>query len=267
MRQRTPRSTSAPARRLPMHRPSRRPVAGRGALLIALWLAAAGWAGEASAWGIRDDATRAALGDFNRDFGSAAFAYPRHGAGALGWIGFEVWADVSGVEGFADDALGATAVEGELPGDFLAIARVGARKGLPGGIDLGISYGEVLDADFDLLSAEVKYSLLEGGLLKPALAVRLSGTRSSGGDAYEFSQLGADVTFSKGFANLVPYVGVGLVHSESEIDRGLAGPLTVDSTDEVLFAGVTINLLLPRINVSVEQGEQLQLAVRFGIGL
>jgi hypothetical protein len=237
---------------------------GIGMVVMGTW--------SAGAWEVRDTASIGAFEAFHDSFAPAAFHFPRHGAGPLGWVGFNLYADVAAVDGFgdedfADDDLPGSAIRGSLPGDFLSIARVGARKGLPGGIDLGVAYGEVLDADFDLLSADVKWSIIDGGLLKPALALRISGTRSEGSDHYDFTQIGADLTFSKGFANLVPYIGIGVARSESSLDRPGGDTLDVETTDQVLFAGVTINLLVPKINLSVEQGEHLQAAVRFSLGL
>ncbi|MCB1054727.1 MAG: hypothetical protein KDD11_04355 [Acidobacteria bacterium] len=249
-----------------IHRPAcRRPAAAVG--LILTLAAALVVAAPAHAWEIRQDAPAADFARFHDAFAPAAFPAPRHGAGPLGWIGFEIFAEASAIDGVGNEAFADTTIRGSLPADALTIARVGARKGLPGGFDIGASYGEVVSADFNLLSADVKWSILEGGPLKPALALRVSGTRSSGSDVYDFQQTAVDLSFSKGFANLTPYVGVGLLRSESRLDRIAGDPLKVDSTDQILFAGVTINLLVPRITLAVEQGDQLQAAVRLSIGL
>ena len=103
------------------------------------------------------------------------------------------------------------------------MARVGARKGLPGGIDLGLSYGKALGGDVKLVSAELQYAILKGGLLSPALSVRLTGSRAVDAKAYDFDQYGAELLFSKGFTVLTPYVGAGVFRSKGTLDRTAIG--------------------------------------------
>jgi hypothetical protein len=137
---------------------------------------------------------------------------------------------------------------------------------LPGGIDLGVSYGKALGGDVKLLSAEIQYAIVHGGLLAPALSVRVTGTRTLGAKAYRLDQYGAELLLSKGFPVITPYVGAGFVHSKGTLDSALRPSLTETTTRPVLFAGVTLSLLVPKIHIEVERGETLQAAVRVGIG-
>jgi hypothetical protein len=212
---------------------------------------------------------RASQGDFqafNRRFGSDAYFYPRHSAAPLGLIGFEVYADATYEDKFDDQSFNQTAVDGSYTGGFLSVARVGARKGLPGGIDVGLAYGKTLNGDVKLVSAELQYAILHGGLLEPALSVRVTGTRSVDASVYDLNQYGADVLLSKGFTVLTPYVGIGLIRSRGRLDRGILPPFDDTETHGVAFAGITLNLLLPKINFEVEKGEAVQAAVRVGFG-
>jgi hypothetical protein len=83
---------------------------------------------------------------------------------------------------------------------------------------------------------------------------------------YELNQYGADVLLSKGFTVLTPYVGAGLIRSKGRLNRGLLPAFDDTETHGVAFAGITLNLLLPKINFEVEKGEALQAAVRVGFG-
>src|SRR5215475_2531226 len=108
----------------------------------------------ARAW---DPVPTAPAGDFsafNRRLSSDLYPYPRHGAAPLGIVGFDVYADASYDSGFDDQPFFRTAVDGNLPGSTLSIGRVGIRKGLPGGLDVGISYGEALGSGIHLISGE-----------------------------------------------------------------------------------------------------------------
>lgn len=220
-----------------------------------------------ASWEVSPDATLEDFQAFHGRFSSDAYFYPRHGAAPLGLIGFEVYADATYDEGFDDEPFNDTAIDGELRGGFLSVARVGARKGLPGGIDLGVSYGRALEGDLDLLSAEIQYAILKGGLVKPALSLRVTGSRSMGSQTYDLDQYGAEVLLSKGFAVLTPYVGAGIVYSKGTLDRGpLLTVFEEKETRGVVYGGVTLNLLLPKITVEIEKAEEIQGAVRVGIG-
>lgn len=225
-------------------------------------------AGSASAWDLRGDVSREDFEAFHRRFSSDAYFYPRHGAHPLGLTGFEVWADVSADPGFGDEDFAATVIDGDLPADALGIARIGARKGLPGGFDLGLSYGRAVGGDVELISGELGWALIRGGALKPALGLRATATRTLDAGVYDLDQYGLELLASKGFTVVTLFGGGGLVRSESTLDGGFGGtgPLTEKTTRGVVFAGVTLKLLIPRLTVSVEQGEQTQAAVRVGFG-
>lgn len=219
-----------------------------------------------ASFSVSPHATRGDFEAFHRRFSSDAYFYPRHSAAPLGLIGFEVYADATYEDKFDDQSFNQTAVDGDYTGGFLSIARVGARKGLPGGVDLGLSYGKTLNGDVKLISAELQYAILHGGLLEPALSVRVTGTRTVDVTAYELNQYGADVLLSKGFTVLTPYIGAGFIRSKGKLSRGLLPSFEDTETHGVAFAGVTLNLLLPKINFEVEKGEALQGAVRIGFG-
>jgi hypothetical protein len=221
----------------------------------------------AQGWEVSRDATLEDFQAFHSRFSSGAYFYPRHGAAPLGLVGFEVYADATYDGGFDDEPFNDTAIDGDFTGGFLSVGRIGARKGLPWGIDLGLSYGQALEGDVKLLSAEIQYAILKGGLVKPALSIRVTGSRSMDSEAYDLDQYGAEVYLSKGFAVLTPYVGAGLVYSKGTLDRGSLLPaFEEDETRGVIYGGVTLNLLLPKITVEIEKAEVVQGAVRVGIG-
>jgi hypothetical protein len=218
------------------------------------------------AWEVSGGATPEHFQAFHRRFSSDAYFYPRHPAAPLGLVGFEVYADSTYDGSFDDEPFVATAVDGDFTGGFLSVARVGARKGLPGGFDIGLSYGKALGGDVNLLSAEIQYAILKGGVLSPALSVRVTGTRSSGSDVYDLDQYGAELLLSKGFTVLTPYIGAGVVWSKGTLDSTLGSSIEDTENRGILYGGVTLNLLLPKITFEIEKAEDLQGAVRVGIG-
>jgi len=233
-------------------------------LLLALALTALA-AAPAAAWKVDPNAPPSDFHAFHQRFAADAYAYPRHGAAPLGLVGFEIWADATYDDGFDDEPFAGSAIDGDLSGGFLSVGRVGVRKGLPWGIDLGLSYGLALGGDVKLLSAEVQYAILKGGALSPALSVRVTGTRTVDADAYDLDQYGAELLASKGFTVLTPYLGAGVVHSKGTLSGGL-DQLSDSETRGVLYGGVTLNLLLPKITVELEKADEVQGAVRVGFG-
>lgn len=202
---------------------------------------------------------------FHRRFSAAAYHYPRHGAAPLGLVGFEVYADATVDQDFGDEPYVETILGDDLIGDFLAVGRVGVRKGLPGGLDVGVAYARALDTDIKLLSADLQYAIIKGGVLSPALSVRVTGTRTLDAGDYELDQYGAELLFSKGFTVVTPYVGGGFAYSEGRFES-LEGSFEDEETRGILYGGVVINLLLPKIVVEVEKGEVVTGAVKVGFG-
>lgn len=243
--------------------PRRRSPLPRAALCFALCLAAAL---PAAAWQIDQSAPASDLEAFHRHFSTAVYHYPRHDAAPLGLVGFAVYADATYNPDFDGEPYAETVLDGDLTGGALSVARVGVRKGLPGGIDLGAAYGKVLEGGLELVSADLQWAILEGGAVTPALSLRATYTQTLDSDDYELTVYGAEVLVSKGFAVLTPYAGAGLVRGESRFDAAPGGPFEVSDTRGVLYAGLTLNLLLPKITVEVEQGEDLQAALRVSFG-
>jgi hypothetical protein len=221
----------------------------------------------ARAWDVSGSATPGDFQAFHRRFSSDAYFFPRHRAAPLGLLGFEVYADATYDSKFDDEPFVRTAIDGDLTGGFLSVARVGARKGLPGGIDLGLSYGRALGGDVKLVSGELQYAIAKGGLLSPALSVRVTGTRTTGSHTYDLNQYGAELLFSKGFTVLTPYVGAGFVRSKGTLDSTVGAALEDTTTRSVVYAGLTLNLLLPKITFEVEKADVVQGAVRVGFGI
>ena len=235
--------------------------------LLSLLAVAVAFPRPVAGWEVDPEAPAAQLEEFHRHFAAAAYPYPRHGASPLGLTGFDLFVEATYAPEFDDPSFAGSggAIRGDLTGGFLSVGRIGVRKGLPGGVDLGVSYGRALGSDLDVLAGEVQWAFVKGGAATPALALRLAGGGSEGSDAYELRQLGAELVLSKGFAVVTPFVGGGIVRSDGTFRRA-AGELTVDSTQGVVFGGLTLHLLVPRITVEVERGETLQGVLRVGIG-
>ncbi len=201
---------------------------------------------------------------FVEEFGASVYPYARRGAQPLGITGFEVYAEISGRD-FDQQAFSAV-VDGL--DDPLVPVRVGVRKGLFGGIDIGASYAEVIDLDYSAWAFDVQKALLEPGAFRPGLGLRLAYTDGDLGNDLTFRQYGGELIVSKGFTVIAIFGGAGLVRSEGDLRNfGVIGSrLESSATTSVLFAGLRLNLLLPKFTLTVEKADQVQasLAVAFG---
>ena len=88
-------------------------------------------------------------------------------------------------------------------------------KGLPFDIDLGAFYSAVPTTSIKLYGGEIRYAILSGSAVSPALSIGGSYVKLTGVDHLSLSTKSADLRASKGFPFLTPYVGVGYVWGDS----------------------------------------------------
>ncbi len=84
-------------------------------------------------------------------------------------------------------------------------------KGLPLGLDVGLVYGVVPGSNLTMTGGELRYALVEGGVATPAVGLRASYSQSGGVDQLALTTRGLELTVSKGFAMVTPYIGGGQV--------------------------------------------------------
>lgn len=164
----------------------------------------------------------------------------------LGITGFDLGFDVTATQ-LENSAIFNLANTGASV-DTLVIPKVHLHKGLPFGIDVGAFYAAVPDSNISLWGGELRYAIVSGGVAVPAVAVRASYSRLTGVDQLDFDSLGLDLSVSKGFAFLTPYVGIGKVWAHSTRKTGV--PLTEEPDVNKLFGGINMNFAF--INFAVE---------------
>jgi len=118
----------------------------------------------------------------------------------------------------------------EIPSD-LVMPKVHLQVGLPiVPIDLGIVYGEAPSTNIKFTGYEVKWSILQGSTVSPAVALRGAYTTLTGVTDLDISTKSADLSISKGFAMFTPYGGYGMVW----IDSKPTSPNNPSLTEETL---------------------------------
>ncbi len=149
----------------------------------------------------------------------------------LGLTGFDVGLEVSGVGIDKNGSYWNSAFNNSAP-SFLAFPKLRARKGLPFGIDIGAMYSYVPDSNVKLYGGEISKSILDGGIVSPAVGVRATYTKLAGVDDLSLQTYGIDASISKGLLFLTPYAGAGLLWVSSEAKGTLAANSSVSLKNE-----------------------------------
>ncbi len=183
----------------------------------------------------------------SEDLGSALSYKPVTPAEPLGVTGFDIGLVVSSTDMGKSAAAWGTATGGDSISKLI-IPKLHIAKGLPFGLDVAAFYSKIPTTNISLFGAELRYSIWEGGIAMPALAVRGAYTKLSGVDQLALDTKSLDISISKGFAMFTPYVGVGNVWVNSTPN---AGTLTDESfTQSKVFFGGNLNFGL--FNLALE---------------
>lgn len=188
--------------------------------------------------------TQTQFEDLSRQIGLAISYSPLAPAAPLGLLGFDVGVEVTAAKIDANKAFWKDAV-GKTPPSYLVFPKLHAQKGLPLGFDVGLIYAKAPGTNVGLVGGELKWAVLKGTAVTPALAIRGDYTKLVGLDDIEMGVYGADVSISKGFAFVTPYAGIGKVWISSEEKSDLPINLDKVSLNETKgFIGVKISMFI-----------------------
>ncbi len=154
----------------------------------------------------------------------------------------------------------------------LGMVGISANKGLPFGFDLGGFYAVAPGTDIKVAGIQARYAYNDGGIAMPAISVRLAATKLLDGvDDFKFSTQSADISISKGFLFITPYVGLGQVFTTSEYtnetEAQAAGLKKENFSQTKYFGGVRFDLGLIQFNAEIDRtGNNTSYNLRGGIG-
>ena len=205
--------------------------------------------------------------DFITELGSAVYFHPMAPAETLGITGFDVagevvFADISHQENFWKFM-----TEDNDTISFLPVPRLHVQKGLPGRIDIGAMFSSVPDSNIKVWGAELKYGIIKGGVVMPAVSARASYSQLEDVDDIDLRTYALDLLISKGFLMLTPYGGVSALRIEGSDESGLATGWK--DVEENVIQGVVGLQLCPFpffiINAEATFGEIPQYGFKAGI--
>jgi hypothetical protein len=196
-----------------------------------------------------------------------AVTFPNVGSAEAGGLtGFSVLAVIGGSKVDTGQGWWRRGTSGGTTAGFLTAERVALRKGLPAHLDVGGQVGRVLGARF--WGAELRWTLLGGGMISPAFGFRASYSRLAG--APLDLQVGeVQAVLSKGFALLTPYAAVGYREIGADARFGTPRPsrLTLHHGRPTAAAGVVLSLLPLRLVGELRQGAGTGVFLGLGVGL
>lgn len=199
----------------------------------------------------------------SEDLGSALSYKPVTPPTPLGLTGFDVGLEVTATDISKSTAALSAASGGGNSISTLVVPKLHVAKGLPFGIDLAAFISSIPTTNIKLIGGEFRFALLSGGIAIPAVGLRLAATQLSGVEQLSFNTKSVDISISKGFLLITPYIGIGQVFVKSEANiAGLGGIVLRESfSQSKVFAGANLNLGL--INFALE-GDKTGGATSYG---
>jgi hypothetical protein len=182
--------------------------------------------------------------DLSRQVGLAISYTPLAPAAPLGLLGFDVGVEATAVHIDAKEQFWRDAVGGNKPPSYLLFPKIHAQKGLPLGFDVGVTYAKAPGTNIGLVGGELKWAILKGTLVTPAVAIRGDYTKLVGVNDIDMSVYGADISISKGFAFVTPYAGIGEVWISSKETSDLIDLKQADLKETKGFLGVKFSFFV-----------------------
>jgi len=208
--------------------------------------------------------------DFSKDAAGILLYRALTPAAPLGLTGFDVGVEVTATGIDDKKEYWKKAFEDQTPPSFMVAPKLHAQKGLPFGIDLGLVYSAIPGTNVQYIGGELKYAVVSGGAIVPAIALRGAYTTLLGVDQLEFKTYGMEATVSKGLgvgAKIIPYASIGQHWAEST-PKNLPSGLNLSSENFSVtrFAvGAKFHILLFSFTAEVDYVQVPSYSVRAGI--
>src|SRR3989304_7384341 len=121
---------------------------------------------------------QSAFEDLSKEVGFLISYVPLAPAEPLGILGFDIGLEVTGAK--ISSGPWEKALSDAKPPDYLILPKIHVQKGLPFGIDVGAVFSTVPGSNITLYGGEIKYAVLKGSIVSPAVALRGTYTTLSG---------------------------------------------------------------------------------------
>jgi len=195
-------------------------------------------------------------------------------------IGLDIGLEVTAIK-IDDDFKDALSIMGnnidDVPG-YIPMPRLNITKGLPLGFDLGFSILKLEQKGIDILNygGSVKYAILKGENLLPAVAVRATFNKGKYFDKVKTTTYGIEALVSKSLLIIEPFAGIGYHKGKAELnasdfETGYGPPPGLELSPSVsearFFLGATLKLLFLHIAAQADLGKVKTYSAKLSINL
>lgn len=199
------------------------------------------------------------------------YASPVQPGGASGLLRFDIGVALTGVkvDENASYWLKATGSDFTTSG-YIGVPRLVVTKGL-GAASVSASYARLGDSDVTTYGGSLDVPIIDGGFVKPTLALRGTYSTLKGAEVYDLNVYGVEAMLGKGFGPVVIYGGYGRMRADA---AGIIPATT--RTPEIRIAdksdfnratvGVRINLVVPKITIEATQAEVRAYSAKVSFG-
>lgn len=199
--------------------------------------------------------------------GQSIYASPVEPARATGILGFDVGVAATALQVDTAAPYWQAATDADVTvGDYLVVPRLVVRKGISKAT-ISASYANVPDLDVQVWGAALDIPIIDGGLVKPTLALRGAYSTLRGVDEFDAKTYGMELFLSKGFGPVTPYAAIGRMRVDSS---GIISP-TLTLHDEAdmnrVTVGVRLSLLIPKIVIEATQADERVYSAKVSFGL
>ena len=155
--------------------------------------------------------------------------------------------------------------------DHIVVPRLVVSKGFSM-FTASASYAKLQGTDIEVWGAGLDVPILNGGLVKPTLALRGSYAQLQGVKELDLKATGLELFLSKGFGPLTPYAAVGRSRTTADghvdiiTSNGLPIVLEDRSSTNRYTVGVKLSLLFPKIVVEATQAEERSYSAKVSFG-
>lgn len=210
--------------------------------------------------------TQAQFSTFSRLVAQGIYATPVAPARAGGLLRFDIGVAATALPVDTNAEYWQLAVGDDFTvSDHVVVPRLVASKGI-GVATISGTYSRVQGTDISVIGGALDVPIIDGGIVRPTLAVRAAYARLQGIDELDLATYGLEAFLSKGFGPITPYIAAGRTRSDAEARITDTITLSDEGATNRYTAGVMLSLFLPKIVVEATQAEERSYAAKVSFG-
>ena len=210
---------------------------------------------------------------FSRVVAQGIYATPVQPAGSSGLLRFDVGIAVTAIDIDTAEEYWRLAVGEEFDyefGSYVGVPRLVVMKGL-GAATVSGSYAKIADSDITILGGALDVPIIDGGLIRPTLALRGTYSQLRGVDDYQQTVYGLEAFLGKGFGPITLYGAWGRMRNDATANIpsfGSAAPVTLTDESDIdrMTVGARLSLGIPKLVVEGTQAEERSYSAKISVG-